>query len=65
MQEITLQLWKSYPGFKGKSKFSTWMYRIALNNLSMRLTILKKTFSTKWKPNLKEIKKYVILSGLV
>jgi len=31
MQEITLQLWKSYPGFQGKSKFSTWMYRIAIN----------------------------------
>ena len=30
-QEIILQLWKSYPGFKGKSKFSTWMYRIAFN----------------------------------
>jgi len=31
MQEITLQLWKSFPTFKGESKFSTWMYRIALN----------------------------------
>ncbi len=31
MQEITLQLWKSFPNFKEKSKFSTWMYRIALN----------------------------------
>lgn len=30
-QEIILQLWKSYPAFKGKSKFSTWMYRIAFN----------------------------------
>ena len=30
-QEITLQLWKSYPGFQHKSGFSTWMYRIALN----------------------------------
>lgn len=30
-QEITLQLWKSYPSFKGKSEFSTWMYRVALN----------------------------------
>jgi len=30
-QEIVLQLWKSYPSFKGDSKFSTWMYRIALN----------------------------------
>lgn len=30
-QEIVYQLWKSYPGFKGESKFSSWMYRIALN----------------------------------
>lgn len=30
-QEITLQLWKSYPSFKGESEFSTWMYRVALN----------------------------------
>lgn len=30
-QEIILQLWKSYHSFKGKSKFSTWMYRIAFN----------------------------------
>jgi RNA polymerase sigma factor (sigma-70 family) len=30
-QEIVLQLWKAYPGFKGNSKFSTWMYRVALN----------------------------------
>lgn len=31
MQEITLQLWKAYPSFKAESKFSTWMYRVALN----------------------------------
>ncbi|OCA79272.1 RNA polymerase subunit sigma-70 [Chryseobacterium contaminans] len=30
-QEITIQLWKSFPGFKGEAKFSTWMYRVALN----------------------------------
>ena len=30
-QEIVYQLWKAYPGFKGESKLSTWMYRIALN----------------------------------
>ncbi|NBC67093.1 MAG: sigma-70 family RNA polymerase sigma factor [Bacteroidetes bacterium] len=30
-QEIILQLWKSYPSFKSESKFSTWMYRVALN----------------------------------
>ncbi|WP_316829990.1 sigma-70 family RNA polymerase sigma factor [Pedobacter aquatilis] len=30
-QEIVMQLWKAYPTFKGNSKFSTWMYRVALN----------------------------------
>jgi RNA polymerase sigma-70 factor (ECF subfamily) len=30
-QEIVIQLWKSYPGFRGDAKFSTWLYRIALN----------------------------------
>jgi RNA polymerase sigma factor (sigma-70 family) len=30
-QEIVYQLWKSYPGFKRKSKVSSWIYRIALN----------------------------------
>ena len=30
-QEIVIQLWKSYPRFRGESKFSTWLYRIALN----------------------------------
>lgn len=30
-QEIVYQLWKSYPSFKGESKVSSWIYRIALN----------------------------------
>mgnify|MGYP006417834353 FL=1 len=30
-QEIVAQLWKSYPSFRKESKFSTWMYRVALN----------------------------------
>ncbi|MBD0333622.1 MAG: sigma-70 family RNA polymerase sigma factor [Chitinophagaceae bacterium] len=30
-QEIVIQLWKAYPKFKGQSKFSTWLYRIAIN----------------------------------
>lgn len=30
-QEIVLQLWRSYDSFKGQSKVSTWMYRVALN----------------------------------
>lgn len=31
MQEVALQLWKSYPTFEGRSKLSTWIYRVALN----------------------------------
>lgn len=30
-QEITYQLWRSYSHFNGSVKFSTWMYRVALN----------------------------------
>ncbi|MBN9385741.1 MAG: RNA polymerase sigma factor [Chitinophagaceae bacterium] len=30
-QEMVIQLWRSYPHFRGESKFSTWLYRIALN----------------------------------
>jgi len=30
-QEIMIQLWKSYPSFRGDAEFSTWMYRVALN----------------------------------
>jgi RNA polymerase sigma-70 factor, ECF subfamily len=30
-QEIVIQLWKAYPKFKGDAKFSTWLYRVALN----------------------------------
>ena len=30
-QEIVYQLWKSFPTFKGNSKISTWIYRVALN----------------------------------
>jgi RNA polymerase sigma-70 factor, ECF subfamily len=30
-QEITIQLWKAFPKFRGDSKFSTWAYRVGLN----------------------------------
>ena len=30
-QEIVCQLWKSYQSFRGDSKFTTWMYKVALN----------------------------------
>ncbi len=30
-QEIALQLWRSFPRYDDRLRFSTWMYRIALN----------------------------------
>lgn len=30
-QEISIQLWKAYPKFRGDAKFTTWAYRVALN----------------------------------
>lgn len=36
-QEILINLWKSYPSFRGESKFSTWMYRVSLNVAMQRL----------------------------
>ena len=30
-QEILLNAWKGYANFKGDAKFSTWLYRVALN----------------------------------
>ena len=31
VQEMLLHLWKSFAHFEGRSAFSTWMYRVALN----------------------------------
>src|SRR5581483_8455995 len=31
LQEISLQLWSSLPSFRGESKESTWIYRVAFN----------------------------------
>lgn len=39
-QEILAQLWKSYPSFRQEAKFTTWMYRVALNTA---ITTFKKT----------------------
>ena len=38
-QEIILQLWKSYPNFRGDAKPSTWIYKVALNTV---LNLVKK-----------------------
>ncbi|NAW51313.1 sigma-70 family RNA polymerase sigma factor [Elizabethkingia argentiflava] len=42
-QEIVLQLWRSYDSFKGNSKISTWMYRVALNTA---ITLFRKNTKT-------------------
>lgn len=44
-QEIIIQLWKSYPKFRGDSKFSTWLYRIALNTAISDLRRKKKSIT--------------------
>ncbi|MGE9311952.1 RNA polymerase sigma factor [Niabella sp. CJ426] len=31
IQEMMVQLWRSYDSFTGNSQFATWMYRVALN----------------------------------
>lgn len=31
MQDIRLQLWRAFPSYDADRRFSTWMYRIALN----------------------------------
>jgi RNA polymerase sigma-70 factor (ECF subfamily) len=38
-QEVCLQIWRSRENFKGKSEWSTWIYRLSLN---VCLTLLKK-----------------------
>ena len=30
-QEVVLQLWKSFPGFRKESAHSTWIYKVAIN----------------------------------
>lgn len=46
IQEIVLQLWRSYDSFKGDSKISTWMYRVALNTAIMVFRKKSKSIST-------------------
>ena len=54
-QEISIQLWRSYDRFEGKSKFSTWMYRVGLNTaitlIAKRRKESIKVFYMKIRPN--------------
>jgi len=45
-QEIVYQLWKSYDSFSGKSKQSTWLYRVALNTAITRKKKSRKKVAT-------------------
>lgn len=45
-QEIVLQLWKSFPSFRGEAKITTWMYRIALNTAISGLRKKKRKLDT-------------------
>ena len=40
LQEMMYQLWRSYPRFDGRAKFSTWMYSVCLNTA---LTYMRKS----------------------
>jgi len=42
INDITLELWKSFKRFKGDSKISTWIYRVAINT-SMNFNRKKKS----------------------
>ena len=48
-QEIVIQLWKAYPKFKGEAKFSTWLYRVAINTAITGLR-KRKDFITSFEP---------------
>ncbi|WP_420386346.1 RNA polymerase sigma factor [Roseivirga sp.] len=45
-QEIIYQWWKSFQSFKGDSKISTWLYKVALNTAIVHLKKRKKRKGT-------------------
>jgi RNA polymerase sigma-70 factor, ECF subfamily len=72
INDIALELWKSYGNFKGDSKMSTWIYRVALNtSLNFRrkqksdkyifLDDLKQTNNLSWLIEQNDTSQYDIL----
>lgn len=49
-QEIVIMLWKAWPNFKGDSKLSTWLYRVAINTAISGLR-KKKNFIQNYAPS--------------
>jgi RNA polymerase sigma factor (sigma-70 family) len=48
-QDIVIQLWKSFPNFKGDAKLSTWLYRVSINTAITGLR-KKKDFIQSYEP---------------
>jgi len=48
-QDIVMQLWKAFPRFRGDSKISTWLYRVAINT-SISVLRKKKDFIHSYEP---------------
>jgi len=42
-QDITINLWKGLPSFKGNSKLSTWIFRVSLNTALTKLRKSKRS----------------------
>jgi RNA polymerase sigma-70 factor (ECF subfamily) len=53
INDITLELWKSFERFKGDSKISTWIYRVAINT-SMNYNRKKKSDKLYFPPDLNQ-----------
>ena len=51
-QEIIYQLWKSYPSYRGESRFQTWMYRVALNTAMLELRARKLKYTSFTEPEI-------------
>jgi len=55
-QEMVIQLWRSYPQFKGASKFSTWAYRVCLNTAISLFRVKKRNIQTlQWKESFNQL----------
>ncbi|MEM8524085.1 MAG: sigma-70 family RNA polymerase sigma factor [Bacteroidota bacterium] len=44
-QDVVLQLWKSFPNFRGEAKVSTWIYRVSLNTILAKIRNQKRRIS--------------------
>ena len=56
-QEMVIQLWGSFPKYRGEAKFSTWAYRVSLNTaISMYRGSRKKITTVSWDNSLANIR---------